>query len=250
MAILLRYSSPESRSITKIVAGRAFLYEIRRAVGPDVLGIVDVKRQVWPDEDADVDLIAAAVADPGHATHLAMIGSAAAGFVDGFLTRSASGLRRWEVDLLAVAAPQRGRGIGRGLVEASTQAGCECGARLARALIKLDNSASERAFHHNGYRAEGEVQELHVLPGAAVAGKEALAQGLHLVNVLTFNYTGVWLEPAPDVACVDFASIVSPAPGADVVGVLIPFQKGEWAESARSVGFEPLGRYRWWVRML
>jgi len=219
-------------------------------VAANVVEIVDVKRQVWPDETADSGLIAAAVAEPGHVTHVALVGDSVVGFVDGFVTCSGEGIRRWEVDLLAVIADQRGRGIGRGLVAASTQAGRESGAQLARALIGLDNIASQRALQLSGYEEQDAVYELHVLAGAAVDGGRVSPEQLHLVRVATFNYRGVWLEPASDAAAIDLAHAVLPESETGQVGMLVPVQHREWAASAQTAGFDPLGRYRWWSRTL
>ena len=75
---------------------------VRRATPADALAIASVAAEVWPEEVLDGAMIGRLIAETDRVTLVAELDGAVVGFVDGFVTRSASGSLRWEVDLLAV----------------------------------------------------------------------------------------------------------------------------------------------------
>jgi len=81
------------------------------------------------------------------------------GFVTAFETQSLLG-HRVEIDLLAVHEAARGRGLGSSLVEAAVESWEHSGAHEARALVRLGNCASERAFERAGLQPSPHVVEL------------------------------------------------------------------------------------------
>lgn len=92
---------------------------LRLATRDDAPNIAALKRRVWPDENADLVRIAKALSDPAHTVLIAVHGELVVGFAHAFVTHSAQGAMRWEVDLLAVYPDYRGRGLGVRLLQAA-----------------------------------------------------------------------------------------------------------------------------------
>jgi GNAT superfamily N-acetyltransferase len=218
--------------------------EVKWATLEHASGIAALKRLAWPDESVDVAQVRAALATPEHVVWVALDAGRVVGFVDGFLTRSQQGVRRWEVDLLAVHPGYLRRGLGRRLVQASTGAGRRKGAALARALIAVDNVASQRTFARCAYQPERSPCELYV----STSGQ--LPRGLYAVPVVTFNYTGLWLEGAWPSVALDAAQMVYLEDFGDLIGAVIPTGHVQESQAERVWGAERVGRYRWWILSL
>src|SRR3972149_6121657 len=109
--------------------------EIRRATTEDTGPIGEIIGYVWG-ETVDSARIAAIISSREHDTWVAVCDGKAAAFVDSFPTRSAEGVARWEVDLLAVHPDFQGRGLARKLVAASAAEAGRRGLALARGLRK------------------------------------------------------------------------------------------------------------------
>jgi GNAT superfamily N-acetyltransferase len=219
-------------------------YVIRMATVDDTPGIAAVAVSAWPEEPLDAAAIAALMAEPGRATHVAVQGRTVVGFVDGFVTRASDGAARWEVDLLAVAPQSQGRGVGRGLVAASVAAGGDAlGAVRARALIRVENIGSERAFAACGFSPEPFASALWVADGLAVVGEP---DGLHIVPVRTFRYAGTWLE---NVTAHGICAL-HPATDGGMVGAVIPLADRETSRAAADAGLRNEGTFRFWHRAM
>ncbi len=225
------------------------MFTIRRATAVDAPAISRVRAAVWPGEPTDADRVAQALALPGRATLVAADGESGAvvAFVDGFLTRSAQGTPRWELDLLATHPAHRGRGIGAALVAACTAAGQRHGAPLARALVQVDNTASQRTFARCGYAAQPSPCALLVATdGQAAQGGPPPPPDLHLIRVVTLSYRGLWLEGALTPASFAAAQAALHRDGLDVAGAVIPLDRAEALRAAQEAGFTCRGVYRWW----
>lgn len=165
-----------------------------------------------------------------------------AGFAHGFLTQSAEGLQRWELDLLAVAPEMRGKGLGRALVEACTCEGWRLNARMARALIAVNNFASQRAFAVAGYDCHAQVHGLFVVHGSARNLQGAQPENPQLIPVRTLTYEGVWLEGALTHDLVNAALAIAP-----LAGAVIPMNDEEQRALLVNRGFRLIGEYQWWL---
>jgi ribosomal protein S18 acetylase RimI-like enzyme len=219
-------------------------FTIQRATPQLTAAIAAVKRAVWEDEPADETHIATVIAEPDHATHIAVQNDEVVGFVDGFLTLSAEGVRRWEVDLLGVLPAQRGQGIASQLVALNTRAGFEMGASRARGLVAIGNIGSEKTFVRSGFQVEDTTCGLYVSDGAAA--ETPTTNGLHLLPVNTINYRGVWLEGVLSAQGFRKALAVRARYGWDVAGAVIPLAQSTMLEAAQAAGYASIGEYRWW----
>lgn len=164
------------------------------------------------------------------------------GFCAGFATTDPLGMLRWEVDLLAVHPNARSRGIGRELVARSSQSGYERACTFQRALIAVDNLASERCFAANGF-TEKQKCELWVADPSAAAPAQSTAAA-HLVRVETLTYRGLWIEGSADAPTLIAARGRAHAEGRSVVGIVIP---AGIEHEAHRLGFTCIAVYQWWV---
>ena len=160
---------------------------ITRASSRDAQAIVAVKDKVWPENHTAADDIAAVIEQPDHVTLIARFDDQPVGFVDGFTTLAQDGTCRWEVDLLAVYPAYTRRGIAHALVEASTEAGRQMGATVARGLVEVNNIASQRTFAGCGYQPSRAVCSLYIASGLAGGDNPDEAEGAYTVAVQTLN---------------------------------------------------------------
>lgn len=176
---------------------------------------------------------------PGHETVVAVDGDLVVGFVVGFTTLSERGEHRLEVDLLAVDPAWQGRGIGRELVRCLTE--IDTDADFARALIRVGNVGSERAFAACGYAPEVTTTILYV---ASAEGRDIhiKVDGLHLIPVETFTYSGVWLEGQHTS---ENLRLARHGIGQGIVGAVIP-SADALILAPEAAGFERISEYRWW----
>ncbi len=218
--------------------------EIQQATPQHALQIAYVKRRVWEDEQADETYIARVIAEPDHVTHIAVEDNTVVGFVDSFLTLSSEGMRRWEVDLLAVLPEHRGKGIASQLIAASTDAGHTMDAALMRALIAVDNVGSEKAFARCGYQTQDETCALYGSDGTA--DNLPHPNDLYLLPVTTFNYRGVWLEGKLSAEGFRKAQAVRARYQWDTAGAVIPLSQTQAVTAAQEAGYTFVAEYRWW----
>lgn len=224
--------------------------QFRTAQIGDEKAIQRLKECVWPDETTRSERIRSVLNDPQHHTTAAVVDEDTVGFVDSFLTVSATGILRWEVDLLAVHPEYRRQGIATRLIERSIQTGLERGAELARGLVQVDNTSSQRAFARNAFTTDGIVCHLYVAFSSVAQPSVQPSAQLHIVDVNTMNYAGIWLEdcylPEAFVAAIERLAHNK----VDVAGAVIPSNEPGTIEAAWNAGFEFIGHYHWWQRKL
>ena len=225
--------------------------EIRLADGDmtdDVNGIDRVKARVWS-ELSDPKHIANAIREPDHVTHIALVDRVVVGFVSGFMTLSIEGVRRWEVDLLAVQPEFQRQGIARRLVAHSTIAGQNMGASMARGLVGIDNIASQHTFARNNYRPDETKYGLYLSTNDTRTHAEPPLSS-HLIPVVTMNYRGVWIEGQLSPQALAAAQSVRTRYNWQVAGALIPESATAISEHALEIDFMYVGTYQWWGRHL
>lgn len=177
---------------------------IRTARAADAHGIAAVLRDCWPDDTPELDRIASLADDACHALLVAEVDASCVGVVDAFPTVNSKGVVRWELDLLAVVRVARGLGIGRALIRAALRAATPS-AVIARALIRVDNAASEGAFRAAGLRDSEPVLALYVTEANGAGG--IAASHSHLVPVQTLLYGGLWVEDEATAAALEAAAV-------------------------------------------
>lgn len=185
-----------------------------------------------------------------HALFVAVTEDGLCGFVDNFLTRSSQGTIRWEVDLLAVHPAFRNRGIGKALVMASLKAAWDSGANLARALIREENTASQRVFAACGFTVENERRSLYVWNSNTSSPFPIEHEEGHFIEVDTINYHGIWLEEVFTLQAFQSAALKTINLGADIAGAVLPAEDAFIIQSASRAGYHFAGNYRWWYHRL
>ncbi len=222
--------------------------DVTVATSADCAAIADLKAQVWPAEASNPDRVSAVLAAPDHVTLIARTTDhQLVGFVDGFVTKSINGALRWEVDLLAVDPTYRGQKIGQQLIAASTQAGRAAGATLARALIRVENGASQGAFRRNNYCISDPVYRLLV---SAEIPTTLTTEIPYLIPVNTLNYRGFWLEGDLTATQLAAAQVERSRRGVDLVGVLIPREANTLLIAAQRLNYQPVENFQWWTLLL
>lgn len=223
---------------------------IRWAEVADAPELARLKRAVWPDDKPDPAPIARVFNDTDRCTLVALEDGVMAGFVDVFVTISAEGVTRWEIDLLAVHPRRRGRGIGQTLTRAACDEGAKRGLTLARALTHVQNTGVHRTFSACDFTSDHRVYGLYIASGIVDNAVAALPPGLHLFPVTTLNYCGLWLEGEIDAAGLAYAGRVRAHYGWELAGAVIPEDNTEATSAALRVGYEQVGLYYWWQKRL
>lgn len=220
--------------------------ELRQATPDDIPHIAAIKSAVWPDEHNKLQHMAAVIAETDHVTVIAFEDGEAAGFADGFLTLSASGVLRWELDLLAVHPDFRGRGLAPQLIQVNLEAARWTEPKQSRALIQVENSASERSFARCGYVPDDFVSGLYVAIDGKISGHPVVEKGHHLIPVNTLSYSGVWVEGAFSQAGFDAGQLVRIKHGWQVAGAVLPVHDHEAITAAEKSGYQFIAHYRYW----
>jgi ribosomal protein S18 acetylase RimI-like enzyme len=220
---------------------------IRHARPDDAAAIATLKTTVWPGDPADAGHIAHVLGEPDHATLLAIDSGQVVGFADGFATLAADGVRRWEVDLLAVHPDHQQQGIGRSLTAACTDAARRFESAYARALIRTDNVASQRTFARCGYRQDNTQYHLLVSTSGSTQLIEA-PTGSYFVPVMTLGYRGLWLEGVLNAEAFAAAQHICERFGWDTAGALISASDRAALAAAGQHGYHPAGEFQWWLR--
>ena len=215
------------------------------ATPSEIAALATIKHATWPDEDPlDPAIVATALQTPGHQTHIVAINGRSAGFASSFLTQSATGERRWEIDLLAVHPDFRGLGLGSKLVETAVNAAPAVA--FARALIHVDNVPSQRSFARHGFQPSGSPYVLHIC-SQPTAHTTVLPPTAHLVPVNTLTYRGLWLEGELSPAAFQAAQTECLHQQRDLVGALLPAADSASQQTAEKCGFVAVGTYQVWV---
>ena len=132
------------------------------------------------------------ISSPEHQVFVAVEAGEVAGFLSAFLIPSP--VPRWEIDLVVVCSTSRGKGIGTSLVEEALIYGSHLGARWAKASIRVDNYASQRAFSKVGFTTDAQVGNVFVWDPLACKSTTHVPEPVHFIPVDTLTYCGLWIE--------------------------------------------------------
>lgn len=169
------------------------MINLRKAALADISGIAAVVYDVWA-QDILPDVCQAQIKDDVCALWVAADGDDVAGFVSAFLTVGSGGVRRWEVDLLAVRRANQGQHLGRKLVLAVCQDAVRHDVSVARAAIRVDNVASQKAFEYAGFAADRRAHELLLWTPKLGDAPDVHPKDVLLLPVDTVTYRGLWIE--------------------------------------------------------
>lgn len=224
-------------------------FTLRTAIPEDAAALTALMLATW-ETAVETTAIASVLTLSNHSSHIIYQDETPAGFVDGFLTVSASGVPRWEVDLLAVHPAYRGQGFAPMLINASLEAGLEQGAEQARALVYVGNHPAEQSFTRCGFQPDTYTSQLYVFNNAERFTGSPGSTSAHFHPVQTFSYTGLWIEDHFARENLSSAKTIITRYGWSIAGAVIPSTQPATMMTAQSEGYSLVGDYRNWQRNL
>jgi ribosomal protein S18 acetylase RimI-like enzyme len=166
---------------------------LARAAPTDIAGIAAVVDEVWGQAILP-DVCRAQIENDACAIWVTRKGHEILGFASAFLAVGAAGHRRWEVDLLAVRRASQGQGLGQGLIQRTCQDAERHSVALARAVIRVSNASSQRAFEKAGFSTDGEIHRLFLWAPQPGDIPDPLVTSASVLTVDTLTYRGLWIE--------------------------------------------------------
>lgn len=166
---------------------------LRRAVSTDIKGIAAVVYDVW-EQDILTDVCKGLIKDDTCALWVAADKDDIAGFVSAFLSTGKDGDRRWEVDLVAVRRASQGQRLGRRLVIKACQDARMHNVSVARAIVRVDNIASQKTFKNAGFTTDWRIHKLLLWTPASSGDPIDDANNVTLLPMDTLTYRGLWIE--------------------------------------------------------
>ena len=167
------------------------MLDIRLARPDDAQAIHLILQETWG-ESLLFDVFTYHISSPEHQVFVAMDSGKVAGFLSAFLVPIP--VPRWEIDLILVRSTRRGKGIGTSLIEKALTYGSNLGARWAKASIRIDNYASQRAFSKSGFTTNVQVRSLFLWGPLACKSATHVPDTVHFIPVNTLTYRGLWIE--------------------------------------------------------
>lgn len=216
-------------------------------------GIADVVQEVWNREILRY-VCEAHLEDDDCSIWVAAQEDRVLGFVSAFLTVGSKGCRRWEVDLVAVRPAHQGQGLGHVLIKQVFEDGRGHDADIARALIRIANLPSQRAFTGSGFRTDNHVHRLLLWAPEIGDDVTSCPNGVWLRPVDTLMYRGLWIEGLTSVpaeaqrrAVRAARAIVAEESRANVGAVIVADEENRLAPDLRDQ-MHVHGDYCWFVR--
>ncbi len=183
---------------------------LSRAIITDIEGIGAVVQDVWKQEILP-GVCKAQIEDDAGALWVAKAKDDVLGFISAFLTVDKAGRRRWEVDLVAVRPAHQGKGLGQRLIRRVWQDAEGRNAVEARALIRVNNLPSQKAFRRAGFTSDSHVQRLLLWPPKLAENPAPCPDGVSLLAVDTLTYRGLWIEGLASLPHAEQRSVVRTA---------------------------------------
>ena len=177
---------------------------------------------------------------------VAQLAGAVVGYAASFLTRSAMGEARYELDLLAVDSAARGRGVGCALLARCIQAASASGVDSLRALVRVDNCAMSRLCAGAGLLPSASPVALMIAAPKPAYTPARATHAAHLLSVNTLTYRGIWLEGALSQAAIAQAHQRARAENRSRIGALLAVDALRAAALLRENGFVSVGEFTWW----
>ena len=165
--------------------------DIRLAQIDDAQAIHRILQETWGDSLL-FDVFSDHISSPMHQVFVAVEAGEVAGFLSAFLVSSP--VPQWEIDLIIVHPKSQGKGIGTSLIEEALTYGSNLGVRSAKASIRIDNYASQRAFAKVGFKTDAQVRSLLLWNPLAWKFTTNVPETVRLISVDTLTYRGLWIE--------------------------------------------------------
>ncbi len=219
--------------------------KIRRARAEDATAIADICENSF-EEIPDRNRLRRLLVNESNVTFVATDGLSALGFADNFISRSQQGNQRMELDLMAVCAWARGRGVGKQLFCASIALTTRLALSSIRALVKVDNLAMQTLCESMGWSRSLDRFILFVRSPAPSNVSAPTDHPGHPVRVDTLTYDGVWIEGGLSQNTVDAAMIVAMNERRTVVGAAVRENNGSARRVLLNNAFEMADAYHWW----
>lgn len=164
---------------------------IRAARRGDKEGVARVLHDVW-EESLLGDVFESHTLSDDCLILVSEHGGQVEGFSSAFLTPPP--VSCWEVDLVAVLPNSRGKGLGVDLIRGTVLGAPRGKAEIARASIRIDNRASQRAFEKVGFTTDMTESTLLLWGPTEEYDEPCSIPGVTLVPVDTLTYRGLWIE--------------------------------------------------------
>ena len=165
--------------------------DVRLAQPDDAQAIHLILQETWGDSLL-FDVFADHISSPEHQVFVAVEAGEVSGFLSAFLVSNAT--PRWEIDLIIVRSASQGKGIGTSLIEKALAYGSNLGVYWAKASIRIDNYASQRAFSKIGFTTDAQVRSLLLWDPLVYKSTTNVRETVHLIPVDTLMYRGLWIE--------------------------------------------------------
>lgn len=242
----------------------------------DVAELLYVERHSLGDSDYAVDEALAVLATPAQRCFGCYVDATLVGFLSCIETWSALGARL-ELDMLGVLPDHRGRGYAGALVAEAIRYGQEQRFASARAIVAVDNAASQATFRREGFSPVATCAMLiwnRPHSDAAAMGARLLRQQVRLpgrphaaatllcvcdqqqttasataIEVTTLAYRGCWIEdisgPSPEdrLALVTHIGCEAVAAHLDEAGMLVPRASVDGIAALTRLGWQRVGDY-------
>ena len=165
--------------------------DVRLARPNDAEAIHRILQETWG-ESLLFDVFMDHVSSPEHQVFVAVEAGEVAGFLSAFLMSNPT--PRWEIDLIIIRSTSQGKGIGTSLIQEALTYGSHLGVGWAKASIRIDNYASQRAFSKVGFTTDAQMRSLLLWNPLAWKFATNIPETVHLIPVDTLTYRGLWIE--------------------------------------------------------
>ncbi len=226
---------------------------VRSATPADVNGVAAVVRDVWA-RDILPEVCRAQTEDETCGLWVAVQEGHVVGFASAFLTVNEAQERRWELDLVAVRPPLQGQGLGERLIRRAFQDGAQRHVAVVRALVRVGNLPSQKAFWGAGFRTDRRAYHLLQWSPRPDSIPTAAVDGVSLLPVDTLIYRGLWIEGLEDVSLTRQSSVVAAArsiiarEGRLNAGALVAADEKHLLAADLRSRAETVGAYSWFVK--
>ncbi len=165
--------------------------DLRLAQPDDAHAIHQILQETWG-ESLLFDVFADHISSSEHQVFVAVEAGEVSGFLSAFLVSSAT--PQWEIDLIVVHPKSQRKGIGTSLIEEALMSGSNLGVGWAKASIRVDNYASQRAFSKVGFTTDAQVRSLFIWDPLVCESATDVPETVRLIPVNTLLYRGLWID--------------------------------------------------------